>query len=119
MKMIEYRRENKWEENGVTYNAFVSRINSWWSWKDAVSVKWRELHRKQYEKTRKVDESWYYIDIKYKLEEAVVFAVIYEDMIHEIEEKYLATDEPQEAYELIQKKKKLEKEYDVFLSAQV
>jgi hypothetical protein len=40
-------------------------------------------------------------------------------MIHEIEEKYHATDEPQEAYELIKKKKKLEKEYDVFLSAQV
>ena len=40
-------------------------------------------------------------------------------MIHEIEEKYHATDEPQEAYELIQKKKKLEKEYDVFLSAQL
>lgn len=119
MKMIEYRRENKWEENGVTYNAFVSRINSWWSRKDAVSVRWRELHRKQYEKTRKVDDSRYLIDVKYSIEEAIVFAVIYEDMIHEIENQYYATDEPQEAHELLLKKKKLEKEYDVFLSAQI
>lgn len=40
-------------------------------------------------------------------------------MIHEIENQYYATDEPQEAHELLLKKKKLEKEYDVFLSAQV
>lgn len=119
MKKIDFRRLNKWAENGVSYNAFVSRINSWWTWEEAVRFQRREIHRKQYEKTRKVDPSWFIIDIKYKWEEAIVFAVIYEDMIEELSNKYEATDEPQEAYEIMKKKKQLEKEYDIFLSAQV
>lgn len=40
-------------------------------------------------------------------------------MIHEIENQYYATDEPKEAQELINKKKELERQYDIFLDAQI
>ena len=79
----------------------------------------RKLHREKYESKRKIDPSWYIIDIKYTNEEANVFACIYEEMIHEIENQYYATDEPQEAQELINKKKELERQYNIFLDAQI
>ena len=119
MRKIDFRRLYKWEENGVTYNAFVSRINSWWTREEAVQFQRRKLHREKYESKRKIDPSWYIIDIKYSNEEANVFACIYEEIIHEIENQYYATDEPQEAQELIKKKKELERQYDIFLNAQL
>ena len=119
MKFIDYYRRYHWAENGVSYNAFVSRIKSWWKRKDAVSVSWRAIHRKKYEKKREYDPSYFIIDIKYKWEEAIVFAVIYEDMIKELANQYEATDEPQEAHDILEKKKKIEEEYKIFLSAQV
>jgi hypothetical protein len=45
--------------------------------------------------------------------------VIYEDMIEELANQYEATDEPQEAHDILEKKKKIEEEYKIFLSAQV
>jgi hypothetical protein len=68
---------------------------------------------------KKANPDYYIIDIKYKSEEATVFASIYEEMLKEIEEKYYSTDEPQEALRLLKQKHKIEREYDIFLTAQI
>lgn len=119
MKKIDFYRLYKWEENGVTYNAFVSRINSWWTWEEAIKFQWKKLHREKYTAKRKVDPSRYIIDIKYKWEEAIVIASIYEDIIEDLTNKYDVTDEPQEAHDLLIKKQKIEEEYNIFLNAQI
>jgi hypothetical protein len=48
-----------------------------------------------------------------------VIASVYESMLKEIEDKYYMTDEPQEAMKLIEEKKRLKKEYEIFLNAQI
>ena len=118
---IKYYRENGWERNGVSYSAFVSRVKCWWKLEDAVRYKAKKMHRRDvvmlHDTTK--PESYYKIEIKYKNEEAIIIASVYENMIKELEDKYDVTDEPFEAHELLKKKQALEQEYEVFLTAQI
>ena len=121
MKYIEYYRKNKGEENGVSYNAFMMRIKSWWTWEDAITIRQKEAKYNKYQPPKKdiKNPTRYIIDIKYSSEAALVIASVYESMLKEIEDKYYMTDEPQEAMALIEEKKRLKKEYEIFLNAQI
>lgn len=118
---IDYYRKNWWAENGVSYSAFVSRMKTWWSAEEAIRKQGKKIHRRDLvvQEKKKANPDYYIIDIKYKSEEATVFASIYEEMLKEIEEKYYSTDEPQEALRLLKQKHKIEREYDIFLTAQI
>lgn len=57
-----------------------------------------------------------FIDIKYDPEEAKVFKSTYENIINSLEEEYAREEEPERADEIAQRKKEVEREYQMFLN---
>jgi hypothetical protein len=117
MKYMQFYREHQDINQGISYNAFVSRVNCGRDPFEAIQTPANKYKTKRiYEPKREIKQpARTVIDIKYSREEAIVFASAYEDLIKDLQAKYDECEEPQEANEILEKKRQVEKEYEIFL----
>lgn len=112
---IKFYRENWWWSNCVSYQCFYSRVRTWWDWNEAIKRKKNKYAKKDYKQETKQKEERTYIDVKYNEEEAKIFKRIYEEIINSLEEAYEKEEEPKKAQEILERKKEIEREYQIFL----
>lgn len=125
---LEWYQQYEWEK--TTRSRFYQRLYQWWSKEEAIKLvapihyKQKPARQKQAyirPKTpaKKVDnDDIKYIKIAYTKEEARIFSKEYENMIKDLHNKYIATDDMREAREINETLDKLVKEYQIFLECQ-
>lgn len=119
--IVDYWKENWWWRYGkVSYSCFYDRVKHWRKWEEAIQKQTRRysayVNKPKYQQTKTEIKSDYSgIDITYSEEEAKIFKETFEKIINDLEKKYEAIEEPQEAHKIFEKIEKVKADYQIFL----
>ena len=99
-----------------SFSQFMIRYQKWKPINECLKITWVYYEPKIHKETlRDIPESWYYIDITYPKEEAKIFHKIFNNMIEELESKFIQETEPKKAIKIQEELSNITKYYSVFL----